>query len=279
MSAAARLIPWLALAQRIIPAECLRPLAALLGKILGRAQRRRRAAVEYNLSRLGMSVTPGAGAATIRNWTLSLADQIRSLWMRRNELQRMVEDYWSANLSRALSEGRGVVLVTGHLGNYELAGSYLASFGLPVHAVVEEIADGHTAAMNRIRRRFGMGVVAYSDVRGMLRVLREGGILVLLADRNIAGKGIRVDFGGSERIVPQGPALLARRTRSLVQTGYFVLDRGRGRYVCVVNPAIRVEDKERADLEALAGKITSELVRAIRAYPDQWFVFEDEWSA
>ncbi len=276
MSAAARLIPYLALLERCFPLEAVSLLARLTGWVLSVIQRKRRKAAERNLSLFG--IKHPKSARIIRNWTRCVADQIRSLGMRRSELQGMVRDSWSANLNKALSEGRGVVLVTAHLGNYELAGSYLASFDIPIHAVVEEIRGGHTAAMNRIRRRFGMGVIAYSDVPGMLRVLRKGGILVLLADRNIGGKGVKVRFGSAERIVPQGPALLAQRAGSPLETGYFVLDRDKRRYVCVINPAIELADTPRKDSYAVTEKVTDELVWAIRAYPDQWFVFEDDWN-
>jgi KDO2-lipid IV(A) lauroyltransferase len=191
----------------------------------------------------------------------------------------MVIDNWSSNLKKSGYLQKGLVLVTAHLGNYELAGSYLASYRLPVHAVVEDI-PGHTSSYERIRRSFGMGTVSYADIQGMIRILRSGGILVMLADRDLSSNGVTVDFGKGKRKVPVGPAMLALRTGARLQTGYLVLERQAGKYRCVINPCFEVEREGslKRRIEITTRGITERLVAAIRAYPDQWFVFQDEWN-
>jgi lauroyl/myristoyl acyltransferase len=275
---AANLIPYLSFIQRSLPKEAREPLAECLGKALSLLQRKRRKMAAYNLKRLGIARAEEVSRKTILNWSMCVADQLRSLWFSKTELQGMVDDRWSYNLEEALARNRGVVLITAHLGNYELAGSYLASFGLPIHAVVEEIPGGHTDAVNRIRRRFGMGVIGYSDIHEMIKILRAGNILVLLADRNIGEKGIDVRFGASTRRLPVGPAFLALRTGALVQTGYFVRVKGEKRYLCVIHPALDLKPAGALEQKAklLTRKISEELVSAIRSYPDQWFVFQNE---
>ena len=185
------------------------------------------------------------------------------------------------NLLKALDAHRGVILVTAHLGNYELAGSYIAAQGLPISAVTEEIPGEHTKAINRIRRRFGMGVIGYSNIPKMIETVREGKILVLLADRDLGGKGIKVKFGERLRRVPTGPAILALRSGALLQTGYFVFQKKERRYLCVINPAIDlgVSGSLQQKISLLTEAVTEELVAAIRSYPDQWFVFQDEWPS
>lgn len=280
MSVAANLIPYFSVIQRSIPKEVREPLAECLGKALSLLQHKRRKMAAYNLKRLGIASAEEVSRKTILNWSMCLADQLRSLWFSKTELQDMVDDRWSYNLRQALARNRGVVLITAHLGNYELAGSYLASFGLPIHAVVEEIPGGHTDAVNRIRRRFGMGVIGYSDIQEMVKILRAGNILVLLADRNIGEKGIDVRFGESTRRLPLGPALLALRTGAVVQTGYFVRVHGKHRCLCVIHPALDLKLARSLEQKArlLTQKVSEELVFAIRSYPDQWFVFQDEWE-
>ncbi|GAH93256.1 unnamed protein product [marine sediment metagenome] len=281
MSAAARLIPYIALMQRIMPAKLLSVLTKSIGRMLANIQKKRRRVLQRNLSLIGVQATQDRITRTIENWTYSLSDQLSSLWFSKNKLQGMVQDCWSHNLNQALLMKRGVVLLTAHLGNYELAGSYLASFDLPVYAVVEDIPSGHTQVFNRIRRRFGMGVVGYSDVPRMLKILRLRKILVLLADRDLEGTGVCVPFGKGIRRVPVGPALLALRTGACIQTGYFVWEKNRKSYRCVINPVLELKPKGSLKEKTLfiTQAISEELVAAIRSYPDQWFVFQDEWGS
>jgi len=281
MNFAAQLIPYLSLLQRSLPEEASRSATRIIGKILASLQKARLRVAEKNLSSLGLEPDPNLAKRTIQNWTRSLSDQIRSLWVSRNELLNIVEVDGMTNLLKALDAHRGVILVTAHLGNYELAGSYIAAQGLPISAVTEEIPGEHTKAINRIRRRFGMGVIGYSNIPKMIETVREGKILVLLADRDLGGKGIKVKFGERLRRVPTGPAILALRSGALLQTGYFVFQKKERRYLCVINPAIDlgVSGSLQQKISLLTEAVTEELVAAIRSYPDQWFVFQDEWPS
>ncbi|MBD3284773.1 hypothetical protein GF359_00390 [candidate division WOR-3 bacterium] len=272
MSAYANLIPYLSLLQRSLPEEALKPAAELTGKILASIQLKRRKAVEYNLVKLGIG-DPQLSRSVIRHWSVCLADQIKSLWMNPGQLQSLVEDGWS----KSLVKSKPVILVSAHLGNYELGGSYLASCGLGVHAVVEEIHGGHTRTLNRIRRRFGMGVVQYGDVSKMIKILKKGMILVLLSDRDIGESGLSVRFGRSKRRIPVGPAILAERTGAVIQPAYCIM-KGRGYRLIVeepIGPSAKPRRKER--IENLTREINRRMVRTISKYPDQWFVFTNEW--
>jgi len=273
MSAFANLIPYISFIERCLPREALGPIADSAGRFLSSVQYRRRNVSEKNLRYLGFENTRALARKTIRNWTVCLSDQMRSLWMNKRELQKMVEDRWSDNLVRS----RGVILVSAHLGNYELGGSYLASCGLPVHAVIEEIPRGHTATINRIRRRFGMGVVPYSNVTRMIDILRQGKILVLLADRDFGTGGLECKFGNGIRSIPQGPALLALRTGAAIQPAYCVLNQqGYRLYVeKPIKPNTNLSATE--SIKYVTHRIANRLVRIIRSYSDQWFVFTDEW--
>lgn len=280
MSRAANLIPYLSLIERTLPRSALEALTDCAGGLLYGLQKHRRCIVERNLHLLGLGMeSERLARETIRNWAVCISDQLRSLWMTKVELLGMVDDEASRNLDAALRNQKGVVLITSHLGNYELAGSWLAALGFPVHAVVEEIPGGHTDAMSRIRKRFGMKVIAESDTRAMMDVLRKGRILVLLADRCFRD-GMTADFGLSRRRVPLGPALLSARTGAIIQTGYFVLCGGKKRYRCRINPAMDVPagGELRLRLRETTTRIVCDLLSAIVQYPSQWFVFQDEWE-
>lgn len=277
MSFFAQLIPYLSLVQRSLPKEFRPVVIKSVGNLLAGIQENRKKIAGKNLSKLGLTPNPELTQNTVRNWTACLGDQLRSLWLSKQQLFEMVDDEGgSKRITCAVARGMGAILVTGHLGNYELAGSYLAARGFPVHAVVEEI-PGHTEVINRIRMRFGMGVVGYTDIGTMLRILRAGRILVLLADRDLEGNGVEVNFGCGKRRVPVGPALLSLRTGATVMSGYFVLDRNRYRFC--MNPPMDMNltgslgDKT----STLSRMISSQLEQMVKRYPTQWFCFQDDW--
>ncbi|MBN2378629.1 lysophospholipid acyltransferase family protein [candidate division WOR-3 bacterium] len=279
MSAFANLIPYLAAIQRSLPKEMLYPTARYLGGTLALVQHRRKKALQDNLENLGLDLTEDLARSAVRNWTVCLSDQIRSLWLAKAELQRILEVQGIENLLETISQGKGVILVSAHLGNYELGGSYLASLGIPIHAVVEEIDLGHTHVFNRIRRRFGMGVVVYSDTDAMIRILRQGEVLVLLTDRDFGTRGMMLEFGKGIRSVPTGPALLAERTDAAVQIAYCVLDSAERRYRLVIEPRIvrKARGSMKEKVTQLTREISARLAEVVGTYPDQWFVFQPEF--
>ena len=296
MSLAANLVQYLALLSRSLPAEALYPLALGAGRFLSGIQKNRLGAAEFNLEKLGVEDNRRELAVrTLRNWALCVSDQIRSLWLGKKGLQSFMEFEGSDNLEKTLVRGKGVILASAHLGNYELGGSFLASLGFPVYAVVEDIPRRHTGAMNRVRTRFGMGVVAYDDVPGMLGILRTGGILVLVTDRDFGFNGLEMEFGKGVRRIPLGPALLAERTGASIQLAYCIIvdesssgicgkkvrcGRRRTAYKLIIEPPLEVNTAGslRARVASLTAVISARLACVILSHPDQWFIFQDTWS-
>jgi KDO2-lipid IV(A) lauroyltransferase len=185
--------------------------------------------------------------------------------------------------------GGGFILVTGHLGNWEV-GSMLpeaARAGArPVHVVRE--AEGDPRAQRYIseliRRHAGDLYVTHfaeDPQLGMqlLDALRRGEIVALQGDRPRAGgRALTLTLFGRPFPLPVGPAALARAA-DVPLVPVFVFREGRRRYRCDVRPPIRVEpaaDRRAGVDQALAG-FAAELERAIAAEPHQWFCFRDLW--
>lgn len=179
-----------------------------------------------------------------------------------------------------LAAGRGLVAVTAHLDNWELLGAYVAAAGLPVTAVARRIYfEKYDRLVNEMRRRCGMEVI-YQDEgpRALLRALKAGRLLALLADQDVPRlDGVFVPFFGRPAYTPSGPAALALASGAPLALAYGLrLDRDRHRLV--VEPPVEFDrsDKRRALLEGTRGWSES-LERAVRAHPEQWVWMHRRW--
>jgi KDO2-lipid IV(A) lauroyltransferase len=189
------------------------------------------------------------------------------------------------HLDAALAMGRGVVAVTAHLGPYELGGAWLAHAGYPVHAMAEALDPETNAALALYREATGMKLVSRAaGIRPLLRLLREGQVLLLVADRVVGGgdPGLPVRFGTGRRALPTGPAALALATGAPIVVGCITRNRARGaRYIIRLESPIvadRTEDGER-DRAQLTERVAQRLSAVVQSHPEEWFVFQPEWIA
>jgi KDO2-lipid IV(A) lauroyltransferase len=184
-------------------------------------------------------------------------------------------------LERARAHGRGVMLVAGHLGNWELAGSYIAARGLPIEAVARQMEnplfDGY---LNRTRQRLGMKIIWDGDaVRRVPRVLRDNGVAAFLIDQGAAGLASTwVPFFGRLAKTPRGPAVFALRLQSPV---VFVapLRKPDGRFTMHLEEVAVQETGDRnADVDRIVASYTEVLERWVRRAPDQYFWHHRRWK-
>ncbi len=233
----------------------------------------RRAAVRANLARL----RPGAGAraldclvaATFAAFAESLIDAWR-LDLRDGGPACTVE---GADALRAvLAGGRGVVLWSGHFGNWELAAAALAREGFDVAALARAHADPGVDRFFAARRAAaGVRIVGGCALaRGARTTLRERGLLALLGDRRFGGAGRSVALCGGRATLPAAAVALARRTGAAIVPG-FVERVAPGRWRVTFEPALEPGDSALAELARA-------LERRIVADPTQWFVFESVWD-
>jgi KDO2-lipid IV(A) lauroyltransferase len=181
---------------------------------------------------------------------------------------------------RLLAGGRGLVVVTAHLDNWELAGAATACAGLPVVAVARRLYfEKYDQLVNGLRRRFGMEIV-YQDEspRKLLRALRDGKLVALLADQDVPRlDGVFVPFFGRPAYTPSGPAALAA-TAGVELVLAHTLREGRGRHRLLVSEPIQFDrsEKDRAVLEGTRAWCAL-LEGIIRQHPEQWVWMHRRW--
>jgi len=180
----------------------------------------------------------------------------------------------------AIADGRGIVLVTGHLGNAELAGAYFAARGVPTDAIARRQANPlFDQYVTTMRERIGMTIIPDSEaVRRSVRSLKDGRLVAMLSDQGVRGMASTfVPFFGRPAKTPRGPAVFALRLDApvLVASSMRLVD-GNFRMTVEAIPVERTGDRER-DVDTLVARYTAALERHIRRAPAQYFWQHRRW--
>lgn len=174
-------------------------------------------------------------------------------------------------------EGPGAVLALGHLGSWDLCGSWACLRGMPVTSVAERLTDVRFERFLDARRALGMRIYPLDEPRILDRLVedvREGRLVCLLADRDLKHSGVPVVWptpgGGWPLTVPVGPALVARRSGAalLVVTSHYEGERMR---ISIGEPVQHVAGRD--GLATMMQRVTDELAAAVAEHPSDWHVF------
>ena len=185
------------------------------------------------------------------------------------------------HVDRALAAGKGIVIVAGHHGNWELLGAYIAARGVPFDVIVRGIANPlFDEYVNHLRTTLGMGVVHDSEaVSRAPRALRAGRAVGFVADQGLLGlASTYVTFFGRPAKTPRGAAVFALRFNAPV---LFVdgLRLPNGKYRIIIEPveAERTGNRE-ADVDAIVVRFTEILEKWVRLVPEQYFWHHRRWK-
>lgn len=257
--------------------------ARLAGRLAARRLTAERQRVRANLVRVLAGASDAdlarATAETFANFAACFSD---FLTVNRGAPERL-GDYVAARLGEeyldaACVAGRGVILLTAHLGNWELSGRLLVPrLDRPAHIVLAAEQDADLEGYLRRegeRLRFVTRRHATSTL-GLLAALRRNEAVAMQGDRPTGERGdTLVEFFGAPAPFAIGPFVLARAAGAPVVPAYCVMDPD-NRYRITVEPPIWVKSGE--EPAALAAMVAT-LERAVRAHATQWFNFFDVWS-
>lgn len=189
-------------------------------------------------------------------------------------------DLDSRPIDSALDEGRGAVLVTCHLGNWDLAGTVVAARGYPISAVFEPVPGGWARTFNRYRGATRMETISTTDHEGMRRAIERGRMLTLVADRDLSGRGTLCRTFDAWRSFPNGPAVYSLRYNSPLLFGYFVFQDKPGQppyHAHVEKLEFTPTGSMETDVPALTHLVADRINAMIARFPDQWLVFSAGW--
>jgi KDO2-lipid IV(A) lauroyltransferase len=271
-----------------LPRGIARRLCHLLGNLAWHMDRRGRTVSLGNLERaLGdrssLQLRRTIGRSAYINLATNLVDLSRISRHSGAELESLVTDGHESmqHIDRAVRTHQGIVLLTPHLGNWELLTAYLACRGAPVHFVGREPYDERLEHIyEAIRCSHGANWIRRGGAFEQLRALLEDGELtILLMDQDTRRvKGTFVEFFGEPAWTPTGPVALARLTGAALIPGALIR-REDHTYHLVLEPPIRTvkttddayNDWENTRRASLA------LESLIERYPAQWVWFHRRW--
>jgi KDO2-lipid IV(A) lauroyltransferase len=179
-----------------------------------------------------------------------------------------------------LAQGKGIILVTGHLGNWEFGGAYFAARGVPIDVVARGMANPiFEAYVSRTRRKIGMEVIHDKDaVRRTPRALRENRCVAFVSDHDALGLASTfVPFFGRPAKTPRGPAVFALRFEVPVLFVAIVREHT-GKYAVLIEPVpVCPTGHREADIDAIVLRYTQMLETYVRQYPAQYFWQHRRW--
>ena len=189
-------------------------------------------------------------------------------------------DGWNV-IERAVAAGKGALLVSGHVGNWELGGAYVAARGIALGVVTRRMQNPlFDRYLTSTRQRLGMEVIHDADaVRRVPRLVRSGGMVAFLFDQGAAGLASTwVPFFGRLAKTPKGPAVFALRLDAPLIFAC-ALRQPSGQYVMSFEelPVTRTGEREH-DVDAIVKTYTGALERWVRKYPGQYFWHHRRWK-
>jgi KDO2-lipid IV(A) lauroyltransferase len=267
-----------------------RPLARKMGNFLGDAWFRldghhRKITLDNLALALGRELASdqrhAIATSVYRNLGQILFEIGWSLAVDRNTLNKSVTIDGLENFQAAHEQGNGVLVVTAHLGNWELLSVLTKPIGLPVNIVYRPLdfkpLDHFFEA---IRSRFGAKLIpSRNALLRILKVLKRGEVVAMLLDQNVDYyDGVWVDFFGRPACTSKAMATIAQRTGAPVLP-VFNYREGDGFRIVVgeILPPVVTGDR-RSDTEANTARYTQVIEEGIRRKPDQWFWVHRRWK-
>ena len=188
------------------------------------------------------------------------------------------------HVSTAYAHGRGVVVVGGHVGSWDLGAAVWVARGMGVSTLAERLEPPEwNTRVQRIRERIGMRAIPVdASPRAMLEPLRNGQALAVLVDRPLSGDdGIPVTFFGRTARVPAGAATLALRAGAAILPAVVVRRPHARGYVAQFGEPLLTSPGRRhtpEEVQAVMQRIMTWLEGVVRRYPDQWYMFRPMWT-
>lgn len=218
-----------------------------------------------------------------RNLGITILEILQMAFFSKEDFLRNIRIKGEEHLLNAVESGKGVIIISAHLGNWEAASLFSPCyFGYPVTVVVRKI---ESEIINRwilkLRTRFGNSRI---DKEGalpeMMQTLRSGKILAMLIDQGTTkSEGVELLFYGKKVTVTPAAAMLALRCKSPVLPVFCIREEDQKLAIIIEPPVQLVRTNDlRDDLKSNTQIMTDVMEKAVRKYPDQWLWLHKRWK-
>ncbi|MGA1865356.1 MAG: lysophospholipid acyltransferase family protein [bacterium] len=224
-----------------------------------------------------------------RNYARYLVDYARFYYLNSKQLKNAIPSIEGLEyFHQAVDRGKGILLLTAHLGNWELGSLFFSHLGIPVNVVTLPDEDRH---VHKIRQQYRLGhkirtiTIEHSPLDGLwkiLQALKRNELVAMLVDRYLREGGELIDFFQGKAYFPKGIVYLAQISGATVLPAFVVRNKDSNYQGIICKPLILDENYDK--------KVSQEYVRknlrrialsfevVIRRFPDQWYNFETIWN-
>ena len=271
----------------LLPEPAMRRFGEAAGKLAWRVAGKRRRLVERHMARVVGADGDGValGRAMFASYGRYWAEVFWTRPRRKAQIVAGCSVEGEELIHEAMAKGKGIVLALPHMGNWESAGAKAEAIGIPVLAAAEGLSNERIVDwFVGVRRDLGIETVIMRKgnkvTTSLARRLKEGGVIALVSDRDVSGRGIPVDFFGEQTTMPAGPVALAERSgAALLPVGCYFVRGGGHRFV--VRPPLEIPQGGSRDERIAAGTQAFALVLEdlIREAPQDWHLFVPNWPS
>jgi KDO2-lipid IV(A) lauroyltransferase len=269
-----------------LPHKYFLNVGMLLGRLMYFTDVPHRRIVRRNLKFVYPEWTPKRIKATslkiFQNIGITFMEVLQIICLPKDEILCRTKIKGKKILLEAIKENKGVILISAHLGNWEIVIPYLSALGLRTSAVGRRL---RVKLLNRLivglRTRFGTISIDKEDgMPKMMRSVREGKILGIMIDQGTqSSMGVKINFFNRAVTATPAPALIALRCKCPVVPIFGVREID-GSLTIIVNPPLRLTRTKdlKADLKTNMQLMNDVIEKTVRAYPEQWFWVHKRWK-
>lgn len=213
------------------------------------------------------------------------AAELEFLMNKPSLLRERVQITGRENLDTSLLQGKGVILVSAHFGNFPLMLARLSLEGYNVAAVARSMRDEHVERLflekrKRLNIKTIYSIPRRACVAEIIRSLRDNALVFIPLDQNFGTDGIFVDFFGKKAATATGPVVLARRTKSVIFP-CFILRQKDDTHKIIFEPPLKLEEgiTEQETVMINTQRLTNIIESYIRKYPAEWSWIHRRWKS
>jgi phosphatidylinositol dimannoside acyltransferase len=274
---------------RALPERLVYRLASGLGSFGARRNTSRRRNLEKNLGRVtGLT----RGSPELDDVVREAYRSYARYWLETFRLVREGPEFFierfrsigNENIEGVRARGRGAIVVVGHLGNWDAAGAWVGATGRELVTVAEVLRPRRMFDFFADHRaKLGMTIFAAEAgvTQRLVQAVESGAVVAILGDRDLRGKGPKVEFFGERTTLPAGPASVALRANvPLLVAGVFgvVHEDGKRGWIADIGEPIELPADRTNALQELTQRVAVELEKHIRSRPEEWHVLQPIWS-
>lgn len=216
-----------------------------------------------------------------RNFAKYLVDFARFTLLDKKYIESNIQIIGRENVEAALAKGKGVIMLSAHIGNWEMGAAVIGLSGYPFNAIILDHKNEKVNAFFKKQRSFCniKPISLGGQLKNCFRALRENELLAIVGDRDLTNTGIEAEFFGRPAVLPKGAALLALKTGAAIVPTFLVRMKGDTFRLVFEKPVeYKLTGDKKTDTERIMRAYLPVIEKYIKEFPGQWYAFKKIWQ-